>query len=376
MALARRGIEPPPAALASWLDRHGVLSADRAAALASLRSAFRKLSLKPRAVVVYFNAQGSAWGRELAAYMDEWRVAPFGDREGDDERSVGELPVVPRESYQDYVLWHLDRVLATGAADGVYFDNTFLRATFDDYLGPAYRDERGDLHPGVDIYALRQLLRRAQTLVWQRRRGWWTVAHLSTTPISAIHGFAGIALDGEWKYGDAPFPTRFPRDLMRASALGAQTGTVPTWLPGILNVPEPRRSLLRRQLLGFATLHELRVMDTMTDASKDWWEILRAAGYGRADCAVRHYWETPAKVEVAGVDAELLTIHCPRRITAVVVNFGAGGVAKLRVRGSRGIAACRDVEKRGAIEGVEGGCQFTLGAYEVRVVELRARGGV
>ena len=327
---------------------------------------------KPAAVIAYFNAQGAAWGSEFAAYNDEWRLAPFADRDGYDEPATRELPVLPRASYRDFVLWHVERLLATGAADGVYFDNTFLRASFDDHVGTAYRDERGELHPGVEIYALRELLRRTQALVYARRGEWWTIAHATTTPISAVHGFAGVILDGEEKYGDAPFATRFSSDRMRASALGAQTGTVPAWLPGILAVPEPRRGALRRQLLGFAAVYEQRVMDHFPGDQDAWWRMLRAAGYGRPECSVAHYWDKPALLELVGAEAEWLAIDCGERISAVVVARGSGGELRVRARG-RAVSGCRDRDGLGSPRSESGACALTVRPWDVRLIELRER---
>lgn len=373
MADARSGPASQPP-LGKWLDRYGVAPADRAEALASLEFTMRVLAMPTKATIVYMDAQGAAWGPEFSVYGDEWRPAPFGDRDGKDEPLVRSLPTIPRASYRDRLLWHLDRLLAANAADGVFFDNTFLRASFDDHVGTAYRDERGQLHPGVEIYALRDLLQRAQTLVWKRRGGWWNVAHLTTTPISAIHGFAGFSLDGEWRYGNDDFQQRFSRDLLRASGLGSQLGTVPVWLPGMLDASGPRREELRRQLFGITALHEIRVMDTLGDSLGTWWKLLRTQGYGDAECEVGHYWDAAPIVTVSGVDANALAIRCGQKITALVVGFDNGGMADLAAEGAPNGWVCKDLERRwDQMSSRETGCRFPLARNGVRMIEMKPR---
>ena len=373
MVEARNGRSTTPP-IDAWLDRHSEGSVDRATAIASLQYSMRVLSLPSAAAVVYMNAQGTAFGPEFATYVDEWRAAPFGDRAGGDEPREPELPTIPRASNRDRLLWHLDRVLASKAADGVFFDNTFLRASFDDLIGTAYRDESGRLHPGVEIYALRELLRRSQALVWKHRGGWWNVAHLTTTPISAIHGFVGISLDGEWNYGENDYPERFSRELLRAAGLGSQLGTVPVWLPGLPSAPGPRRDELVRQLFGLTALHEIRVMEPLGSALGDGWRMLRAQGYGEASCEIGHYWDAQPLVRVGGVDASALTIRCGDRITALVVGFDEGGMAELRATPATGRWRCRDLERRWErVASNASGCDVRLGRFDVRLIEMRSQ---
>jgi hypothetical protein len=367
-ARAGRAVNPP---IGEWLDRHGVTPEDRSEALASLEYTMRVLAIRPQITTIYMDSQGSAWGPDFEVYGDEWRAAPFSDRDGLDEPSARTLPTLPRSSYRDRLLWHLDRILAADAADGVFFDNAYLRASFDDFVGTAYRDELGRLHPGVEIYALRELFQRAQALVWKHRGGWWNVAHLTTTPISAIHGYAGINLDGEWRYGEDDFQDRFPRDLLRASALGSALGTIPVWLPGMLSATGPRREELRRQLFGLTALHEIRVMDSYTGSLGEWWQLLRTQGYGDPECQVARYWDADPIVTVTGLDAEALVIRCGRRLTALIVNFDDRGQAELGAAGAPNGWRCRDLERRWErLTSTGSSCTVRLARHDVRLIEM------
>jgi hypothetical protein len=369
IAAARRGGTGRPP-IESWLDRHGVNPRDRDESIASIGYALRAAQASPTAMLAYFNAQGAAWGPEFAVYSDEWRSAPFGDREGRDEPPLREIQILPRESYADFLVWNVQKLLETGAVDGVFLDNSFLRASFDDFAGTAWRDSAGRLHPGVEIYALRALTRRLQTLVWNQRKQWWTASHLTSTPISAVHSFAGVSVDGEMRYGADDYALRFPRDAVRASALGTQLGTVPAWLPGITGASAERSRELLRQLFGFAGVHELKAMVSFDGEFGTLARQLQQQGYGDPHCSVVRYWDANPRVKVSGGDVASLTIACPGRTTVLVASFDLGGLTRLSSADASSFR-CTDLERRGSVAQRANGCELFLEPYGVRLLELK-----
>lgn len=381
LAAARAGSPPSREAIEAWLDEEPLEEEIRSRVLDSLLFSVHALSARPDAVVAYVNAHVAAWTPEFAVYVDEWRGTPFGEREGrfDDPEHV---PIVPVRSFQDFVLWYLDRLLASGAVDGFFFDNTYLRAWFDTRLGTAWRSDDGRVvRPGVDLMALRELLMRAQVLVWQRRGQWLDVAHMTSTPIAAVHGWAGINLDGEWHYGATDFQQRFPRTLMRAASLGQSLGTVPVYLPGIEGEQGARQRLhLERSLAGVTALHEIRVLARSEGPLESVWETLLAAGYGSADCRVRPYWESPRAAWLRDGDGEALLIVCDESALALVVSYGARGPVALElapdVIGGAPIR-CRDAESGGRLEALADapGCRLSIRRNEFRLVRIEREEG-
>ncbi len=376
-ALLRRGTPLPPRAVDSWFAaRRTEREVDPAMVQASLRWTAAALAHRPTAVVAYVNPRGVAPGPELQVFNDEWRPLPFADRGARDDGPYS-ITVNPVESFTNYALTHMDRLLATQAIDGFFIDNTFLTANWDERRGGAWRDLAGELQPGVDLFAMREFLRRAQTLVYQRRGSWWTVAHGTTTPISAIQGWAGIFLDGEWRYGATDFQQRFTRDLLRAGSLGTQLGAVPALLPGITSSEPARAKELSRSLAGVAGIHELRVLQESRDAPREFWERLRAFGYGDDRCAVHRYWDRPRHFELSGVDGEALVVSCGDAALALLVNYGAPGRAELSLDalalGLPAQAVCSDPERVGRIETTSRGCSLYLLRNEVRWLERRAK---
>lgn len=376
----RRSGRIPPDRGTGWLRRNAVPEARRMQSYRdSIAYSFRSLATRPRHVLAYINAQGSAATDEFRVYVDEWRHVPFGDRSGRDADKTGEVKIQSNRSYTDYVLWHLDRMLETGAFDGFFFDNGYLRASYDDVVGPAYRNDAGELVPGVGLFALRDFFRRAQNLVYERRGEWLNLVHMTTTPVSMVHTWAGITLDGEWKYGATDYPERFPPDLLRAGSLGAQTGTVPVYLHGLEGASGKRRDDLERQLAGLMAVHEIRVLKRIDGPLEKVWSELFDFGYGRSRCEVRRYWDAEAGFEVRGVEARVLLVVCGRDALAVVASVGEAGSAELRLDtdalGLGRVVRCKDPELRGRVRRLESeGCAFSLERYDMRLIKIRGAG--
>jgi hypothetical protein len=371
----RAGRPLDAAEIERWLEARRADLRDVERSRGGLRYMLSMLRARPDAVVAYANAQASAWSPEFSVYRDEWRPQPFGDHRGGDASDAGEIKVTASASWNDYFLHHLERLLRTGAFDGFVFDMTHLRASHDEVGGPAYRDEAGRLHPGVPIRALRDLLRRAQTLVYRERGAWLNVSHMTTTPVSPVQTWAGVSVGGELKYGLEDYQDRFSREFLRAGALGAQSGTVPVFLPGLRGETSPaERTRLERSLAGVTALHEIRVMARMEGPLRTVWETLVDFGYGTERAAVHRYYDPEPGFTLTGADAEALVLTRAQRALALVVSYGAAGDVELRFEPPSPLEAgrcrCRDVERRGrAPDSLGAGCRVRLARHDFRLVE-------
>jgi hypothetical protein len=373
LAKGRRSGRQDPAAVMRWIDRVGVPADIRPKTVRSLDYSSRMLAHRPDVVAAYLNTHGRTDVEELTDFQDEWRPRPFG-------RPVAGVVeagtrVSPTRSRQDFVLWYQDRLLASGAIDGAYFDNVFMVANFDEIVGGAYRDEEGHIQPAVDLFGVRELLKRSQILSYQRRGRWTNVSHMTTAPIAPINTWAAAILDGEWKYGRDDFQDRFPRDMLRAESLGTQTGSIPVYLPGIVGPrSNDERDHLERSLAGVTAVHGINVWDHPKRALESLWTALYAFGYGQPGTAIHHYWDPdpPFTVAAASGDAEAVVANRDGDAIALVASFGGRGPTELRLDRERlGLArgSCYDAETNRPVETVGPGvCRFPLAKNEYRVV--------
>jgi hypothetical protein len=382
IARARRGLPVGAHFVDQWMDRNGVPAEDRKLARASVDYTLNMAKLRPDAVIAYINPHDAAWTPEFEVFVDEWRRAPFSDRLGRDGSNLIEIDTTPSASYRDFVIWHLDQLLESKAIDGFFFDNTFQSAIYDTEQSRAWKTPEGTVEPAVDWLGMRELLKRAQILVYQRSGAWLNVGHMTSTPIAAVQAWTGLSLGGEWKYGSDDYQDRFPRDLLRATSIGSQSGTIPVFLNGIRGQIDPKRQRqLERSLAGVTALHEIRVMTRFEGAVAQVWNTLMEAGYARPECRIHPYWENESGVSIRGVDAEILVVSCDRRMLALVVSYDERREAALELDQATWprdqAIRCRDAEasNHSPIRDRARRCEFELDRHDFRLIEITPASG-
>lgn len=297
-----------------------------------IRWATRNLAGQPDAVVPYTDPRASVFNPEFETYQDEWLISAYSSRNWDfkNPRAAVAYRVSPGKSFQDYHLWYIRHMLQT-FADAIYFDNTYLLATDDIMLGAYYADD-GSLRPAVDIFAMREHLKRVQTLTWQLGKNWLaSMSHMTNAQIVPINTWCGTNLDWEWKYSGENFQNRFSRELIRTTSIGLQTGSVPfvlgtTGIRGQLS-PE-RKAFLMRSLLGTSLVHEIKNL-SCEGILGDIYARLATFGYGTPECRVLRYWEPDFPVAIRGVEAEALLLVKEKEALILVTSFGPAGTAEV-----------------------------------------------
>jgi hypothetical protein len=330
----------------------------------------------------YTNARGVGFrAPEFATFQDEWlRYAWFG-RDWDPKGDVG-YDLSPSESFVDYAVWYYRKMVQTWA-DGVYWDNTFLSAHYDPVVGNAWLDEKGDVHPGLGLFHLRELIKRTAIMLWQegrtadpQRLPFISLSHMTNTTIVPILSFGNCTMDWEWKYGYDDFQDRFAADLTVAETLGRQVGAWGTILGGGHPDPkDPRTPRVWRSRLGVCLVHEIQAFDYQPKQDSDLYAKLFEFGYGLPDCTVFNYWEPPHPASVTGLDARTLVLARGGQAIVVVTDYGGGGTARLELKlealGVPAAATATDLESGAAVERLgAGGFRFELPAHEFKVLKV------
>lgn len=314
---------------AEWFSRHDPedprFDRHRAHVLWGLRA----LASQPDAVVPYTNPRGSVFNDEFITFQDEWLTDAYTSRTWPTERRRAGLSynVTPTRSYRDYAIWHFEKMLET-FADAIYYDCTYLRQNHDLATG-AYVGEDGELRPSVDIFNMREHLKRVQTLTWQMDRSWLaSISHMTNAQIVPINTWAGVNMEWEMNYGMRNFQDRFSRDQIRTTAIGLQTGSAPQVLgtTGIRgDVSEERERFVRRTLAGVAAVHEIKDIRSARGAIGEVYEAFFDFGYGTEDCRVYRYWDEPFPATIEGLDAEALVLANDGAALLLIVDFDEGG---------------------------------------------------
>jgi hypothetical protein len=176
-------------------------------------------------MVFYYNRASHQGCEEFETFKDEWCL--------DDLRSVpkgnglGEIKIVPTESYIDFCLYWYARSFEIGGNQGVYWDNWFIAPSFNTETTTAYRRPDGSIAPSAGMWALRELARR--TFVMENERGMRpiTFPHMTSFNPLPMMSFATVQYDWEWKYSLGDVQDRHTRELLLMTSTGELSGVWP-----------------------------------------------------------------------------------------------------------------------------------------------------
>ena len=288
--------------------------------------------------VFYTNPRGVPLGMPPGTtYADEWDRQQWTVRGGNREAGHA-YDNDPVASYRDYAAWWYRRMIETGAADAVYWDNVFCQSDFNLVGTAAYVLPGGDIQPASGIFAMRALIRRCAVVMAELgkspRNNW---VHMTNTAMAPICAFVGVDYDWEDTSGDSAIQERYSREYIQAASIGRQFGN----RVGVMGyfacdfVPEKDRDKKKQAWLhhtgtGACLTHELewrRVPEWQAAIKR-----LRDWGYSMPDTKVWNYWDEDVKFPVAITGGENAALAMARDGKALVIlsDWKAGGDYRLR----------------------------------------------
>lgn len=318
----------------------------------------------------YTNARGMGFHEdEWPTFQDEWVNFPYQER----SRSGGlAYEITPCESFRDAAMASYKAMMT--CFDGIYWDNIYMTAQFDTVAGGAWVDEKGRTHPGMGLWAMRNLIKRTAFLFNEQGKPVFAnVAHMTNTNIVPILSFANVNLDWEWQYGKRDFQDRFAPDLTVAETIGRQCGNIPLILAGgFYDAQDPAYEWCMRTRLGVCLVHELRVWDWQPAFQYELLGKLFEFGYGSPQCKVYNYWDEGFPLKTEGADVRgIVMVNGPKAV-AIVTDYGEGGKCTLKLDikrlGLPDALKVRDLETGAALEG---GAPGEVG-FEMRKHDFKA----
>ncbi len=325
-------------------------------------------------MIPYTNARGVRESQpEFRVFQDEWVRQGFTARKWSLDH-FGEVRTDPAPSFQDFALWYFQKMRDIGYASGIYFDNDYLSASANPFTSyDQFMAEGEAARPSLGLDLLRDYFRRVYQLFAESGERPLHVMHMTNAAIAPHLAFAGIQLDWEMKYGSDDFQDRFSEDVIFASSLGEQFGTVPLVLSGIYPSKEKPAEWLTRTLFATTAVYEIKVWPTHSLEKKTWagWqEILFNFGYAAADCEIFRFWENPP-YRLNRSDARALVLRHQGHLLCIVSDFGNGGDTALTLppslTGGHSFRV-RDAESGEAIPFDRGELRFPLKKHDFKIV--------
>jgi hypothetical protein len=182
-------------------------------------------------MIYYFNRACHMAEDEFRTFQDEWGLHDWRpDYIAQGAGDLGEIKIVPSETYLDYALHWYIKSFEIGRNRAVYWDNMFLRGSYNVQMTGAYREKNGRIVPSTGIWGLRELVKRTHQMMSRRGMEPITMPHMTSTLILPVHGLATITYDLEWKYGQGEMQDRFTDDYLLLVSNGELAGTWPIML--------------------------------------------------------------------------------------------------------------------------------------------------
>jgi hypothetical protein len=351
-----------------WFDRYASLTKEQQNQfLPAMKSGFEWSSFTPantpetkkyQYVIPYLNARGAhvLENRDFGnTYLDEWQRTGIADpawpRLSDFDHPTRQkgwatwYHVEPVPSRIDMLLYYHKKMLET-FADGIYWDNMFLGASYipAEAGGPGYVDDNGKPQPGVNLMAFRSLVRRAAVMMHVMGKRPLLYIHMTNVNLVPMLSFGTLNLDWEWRdqgqemLKDLQDRLGADRDtgLILAQSLGLQAGNISI---GIDRFSPPKNSGVTREWL-FRTVmavcfpHEIKIYQGTKDVTFVQNELAKF-GYGLPDCRVHRYWEDGFPLQTEGAKMHALVLS---RGGKALIALGNYGPAKVDAPSSTGTA--------------------------------------
>ena len=179
-------------------------------------------------MILYYNRASYQAADEFQTFQDEWSLSDY--RTVGKGNGVGEIKIVPSDSYIDHALYWYGRAFDVANSKGVYWDNWFFVGSYNRTMTGAYRREDGSTMPSNGLWGLRELSKRTFQYMNERGMPPITMAHMTSTNILPLLSFCTVQYDWEWKYSEGDVQYRFPRDYILLVSNGELAGTWPVLL--------------------------------------------------------------------------------------------------------------------------------------------------
>jgi hypothetical protein len=307
----------------------------------SFTSAVTPESTKYSYLIPYTNPRGCNIGEDrdfATTYIDEWQAIDITNPQWQTVNPFNRVKringfatwyhVEPVPSRVDMMLYYHKKMFET-FADGVYWDNMFLRASRVpvEAGGSAYVDDSGKLQPGVNLMAFRNLVRRTAVMMHVMGKRPLTYIHMTNVNMVPMLSFGTVNLDWEWrdqgKFGRMDLQDRMDLDLILAQSLGLQAGNVSVGITGNILKGGGGVSVewLNRTAMAVCIPHEIKVYQGTKEVTFVQ-EQMATFGYGQPKCKVFRYWEDGFPLKTEGANMRALVLARDGKALIALGNYG------------------------------------------------------
>lgn len=334
-----------------------------------------------RKIMQYLNARGMRTDiSESITFMDDWFKEEF---QGQRDRAPAygnskSYSVDPVKSFRDFSAYWYHKMLSIGITDELYWDDIFLSANYDRTLqSDSYYDEKGNFHPSVGLWNMRELIRRGAVLQLEMGKAPNNMVHMTNTALAPICSLADQNLDGEDNRGTAPFQQRYTKEYLRALTIGRQFGNLPGTL-GLMQLGNDHKQYIFSLRTGAGVMLTHEIFWVWNGGDKGfYWPIkmkLYDFGYGYDHVKVWNYWEKDYPMIVSG-DTSSIIMCKENEAQALICNYGgdADFTAELDLKklGLKGRISVKNGENGQNVTVENNKIKFNLPKYDFIYLQIK-----
>lgn len=305
--------------------------------------------------IPYFSAHAvSMLDPEMAKRRATWEVLPrkvFKDGLNPYSNAY-DKPVVTHNApgYSEYVLSRVDALIDELDVEGIYLDHGPPHDSNNPRNG-GWQDDSGNWQPSLDIFAMRDFMKRLRTLFVDKGRAGYTFIHISNREILPAYTYAYGIVDGEQyrkRLKEARYLDLLPLDEFRARFSSQQYGVPNYWLyvdwtnhRGDKSYDKSARQTTEfRRVMALALLHDLPLWHHREDRveRERLAELLNALPIQKAQ--FRGYWRAPKYVESSNDNVKISQYRHGDRVLNVIANVN-GSPQTARIQFADGSGSCR-----------------------------------
>ena len=283
-------------------------------------------------------------------------------------------PGYPSLRRNDYVMYHLDKLLAAGYIEGLYSDVTSPVPWNNVITGIGYVRDDGRVQAGYTIFAHRDFYKRTAYLHHKHRGKFGTLVHMTGSMVLPSYGFWTGKHDNEWSRGG---PGRdaidvWPLGELCARSMSRQWGLTATWhTPAVGHGDDLQCLLLLHDMVGRVSSRQNRCLPA---------QLL--FGLGEPDVAFMGYWALGCKTDPVRPKVLASAWVRPTQHTALVAVVNLSDAAwQGRIHlplGKLGVApdavACDGEENRPSLPMHQGALAIAVPRHNYRIVLVGNKG--
>jgi hypothetical protein len=280
--------------------------------------------------------------------------------------------------WQDFYIWNFDRLVRDTELGAIYLDQP-ISGCSNSHHGCGYINYKGEWTPSVPIFAMRTMLKRIYTILYEKHHSAMIRWHSSNQIVPPIISFAEVFWDGE-NYGSGPhkvfefYSQALSAGRLQSQHFGKHFGIAIDVCPNVEQRYAPTQAT-ERDILGVMMVHDAVCWPThcMHPLLLDHIQKIKLS-YPLDKMQTVYYWDKNKKIQVSPKDVAYILYSKDDLVLLVLFNWSDLPVAsqvKLDLGELSDTGTVTDAETGEKLANNRGSITVPLLPRDFRMIEIK-----